>query len=231
MAKGKKSSLQVQLESYDFSHLASPLGDARRALVVLGQDPGISKYGLTKIRVTANAVTLLSHRVVKTTAKQPLVKRLELIEEGARAVYRDGPQPDLIGHELPFSPTDNKTKFGIKRGDDATLKQGMSIAAAYLSFPRVRSIRNPAYQPLIMRTQTPKMIVGGSGKAPKEVVQEMARAILGLPDSFAMSEDEWDSVAVALSAAALVFPELKHLYADLVNEYVDQHNQTVIGDF
>ncbi|GAA1053035.1 MAG: crossover junction endodeoxyribonuclease RuvC [Dietzia sp.] len=148
---------------------------------VMGVDPGLTRCGLALIETApGRAVTALDVDVVRTSADEPLERRLRAVHEVAdewMAVHR----PDVVAIERVFAQNQVSTAMGTAQAAGV-----VAMAAAYRDIP--------------VAFHTPsevKAAVTGSGRADKKQMTLMITRILGLqkPPSPA---DAADALALAV---------------------------------
>lgn len=148
------------------------------ALRILGIDPGsrITGYGL--VEVSGGRIRYLASGCVRPRAKA-FPERLAEIYTGIRSVISEH-GPEVLAIEQVF----------VARNPDSALKlgqaRGVAIAAAV-------QCGLPVHE---YAARTVKQAVVGSGRAGKEQVQHMIRAILDLPG--APAPDAADALAIAI---------------------------------
>lgn len=153
---------------------------------VLGIDPGSNYMGLACVEARGTSVQWIGHRVIKVLDKNdkaiaPRLKTIHLAVQEAIALWR----PAAISVEEVF----------FAKNAQSALKLGQARGAAIAS-AAILEIPVFEYPATIV-----KQAVSGSGRAEKEQVERMVRAILGksLPskEDFARA-DASDALAVAI---------------------------------
>lgn len=157
------------------------MSDAQQ--LILGLDPGISVTGWGIIEHDGNRPRLVDHGTISTSAKDPDSERLAAIYHGVLEVI-DEYQPRSAAIEELFGGINLKTALAVGQA------RGVIILAC-----AERGIRPADYTPLRV-----KQAVVGYGRATKEQVQQMVKALLCLaevprPDHCA------DALAVAICHA------------------------------
>jgi crossover junction endodeoxyribonuclease RuvC len=153
---------------------------------VLGIDPGSNFLGLGCVEAKGNSFTWIGHRLLKVNpgGEQTLAARLKIIHEGLVEALGDW-KPDAVAVEEVFFAKNAQSALKLGQARGASL-----VAAAVLGLP---IFEYPA--------TTVKQTIAGSGRAEKEQVQRMVKAILGkgLPASAIFErEDVSDALAVAI---------------------------------
>lgn len=149
---------------------------------ILGIDPGsrITGYGL--IEQHGNRLRHLDNGALLTRSEASLAERLKIIYDGlqqAIATYR----PDAVAIEQIF----------LAKNALSALKLGHARGAALLA---------AVHAGLPIAEYTPMQVKGavvGYGRADKQQVQQMVKALLGLPEI--AQEDASDALAVAICHA------------------------------
>jgi crossover junction endodeoxyribonuclease RuvC len=134
--------------------------------VILGLDPGTASTGFGVISVAGNRLRAVEYGVVDTPAGMPLEKRLELIFAGVVEVLGRH-RPDATAVESLFFNTNVRTAFAVGQA------RGVTLLACSQAGCQVFE-----YTPLQV-----KQAVVGYGKAGKDQVMEMVRALLGLSET------------------------------------------------
>ena len=149
---------------------------------VMGVDPGLTRCGLALIETApGRAVTALDVDVVRTSADEPLERRLRAVHEVAdewMAVHR----PDVVAIERVFAQNQVSTAMGTAQAAGV-----VAMAAAYRDIP--------------VAFHTPsevKAAVTGHGDAGKEQVTTMVTRILRL-DAPPRPADAADALALAIA--------------------------------
>ena len=148
---------------------------------VMGVDPGLTRCGLALIETApGRAVTALDVDVVRTSADEPLERRLRAVHEVAdewMAVHR----PDVVAIERVFAQNQVSTAMGTAQAGGV-----IALAAAQRGVP--------------VRFHTPsevKAAVTGSGRADKAQVTAMVTRILGMQQA-PRPADAADALALAI---------------------------------
>ncbi len=139
------------------------MSDAQQ--LILGLDPGIAVTGWGIIEHNGDRSRLVDHGTISTTAKDPDSERLAAIYHGVLDVI-DEYQPGLAAIEELFGGINLKTALAVGQA------RGVIILAC-----AERGILPADYTPLRI-----KQAVVGYGRATKEQVQQMVKALLGLAE-------------------------------------------------
>lgn len=161
----------------------------RPATRILGLDPGTVVFGWGVVEARGSRLRALGSGALRPPREAGRPARLAALQAGLRAVVaRFGPR--LASMEEAFVGLDPRAalRIGEARG----------IALAALAEASVPVLEIPP--------ATVKKAVAGNGRASKEQVGRMVRAILGLPAAARLPEDAADALAVAIAASARAGP-------------------------
>jgi len=153
---------------------------------VLGIDPGSNFLGLGCVEAKGNSFTWIGHQVVRVREGKDisLSARLRAIHAGVEEAMKLW-QPEAVAAEEVF----------FAKNPQSALKLGQARGAALL----VGAMRN---LPIFEYSATlVKQTVTGSGRAEKEQVERMVRALLGGHAKFTQEferSDASDALAVAI---------------------------------
>lgn len=149
-------------------------------MVVLGIDPGLARVGYGVLRVNNGAAVMVECGMLETPAGMATPKRLDSIYRGVAALIRDFAVQAVAVEELFF----NKN---ITTGIAVAQARGVILAAACAHLEDIYE-----YTPLQV-----KQAVVGYGRADKQQVQQMVKALLRL-EKVPQPDDAADALAVAL---------------------------------
>ena len=155
----------------------------KKALIILGIDPGYATVGFGVIDYTKNHFSTLDYGAITTKAGLDFDRRLELIYDGVCEIcnkYR----PDAMAVEELFFNTNVKTAIAVGHS------RGVIVLAG-----RKCGVSTYEYTPLQV-----KQAVVGYGRAEKKQVQEMTRLILNLK-TVPKPDDTADALAIAICHA------------------------------
>ena len=131
---------------------------------VMGVDPGLTRCGLALIETEpGRAVTALDVDVVRTTAQEPLERRLRAVHAVADE-WMEIHRPDVVAIERVFAQNQVSTAMGTAQAAGV-----VALAAAYRDIP--------------VAFHTPsevKAAITGSGRADKKQMTLMITRILGV---------------------------------------------------
>lgn len=150
---------------------------------VLGIDCGTERTGWGVIDSDGRRHRVLAHGVIRTAPAHPLAQRLARIAEGLRAVVAQH-HPDAAAVEDIFYSQNVKTALKLAHVRGVAL---LAVSEAGVSVGE--------YSPLEVKTS-----VVGYGRAEKQQVARMVRALTGMRDAFD-SADASDALAVAICHA------------------------------
>lgn len=159
---------------------------------ILGIDPGLATMGYGVIESNGDRHKLIQFGVLKTQAGQPTPQRLRSIYIGVQQLMEMYEPEEVAFEELFFSKN---------------ITTGMAVSAARgAALVAVAQKTDEIYEYTPMQV---KLAVTGHGKAEKNQVQQMVRALLGMKE-IAKPDDAADAIAVAITHANSM--RMKHLY-------------------
>jgi crossover junction endodeoxyribonuclease RuvC len=147
---------------------------------VLGIDPGLAIVGHAVIDKLGNSLLPRDYGCMRTSAGLPLEERLLAIYQGTRALIEQW-QPDIMAVEQLFFNRNVTNAFYVGQA------RGVSLLAAAQSQCPVAE-----YTPLQV-----KQAVVGNGRAAKQQVAVMVKALLNLQE-IPKPDDVTDALAVAI---------------------------------
>ena len=150
---------------------------------VLGIDPGTAACGYGVVHESGGRIRELAHGWWQTPARERPELRLKTIFDGVQALIAEH-APDAVALEESFVGADARTALSVGQARGAVL-----VAAA------MAGIECAEYAPARV-----KQAVCGYGRAEKEQVQRMVKAILGL-DAPPTPSHAADALAVAICHA------------------------------
>lgn len=152
-------------------------------MIILGIDPGFAIVGVGIIEYKGNKFRVLDYYAVTTKAHTPIEERLQAIYDGindAIAKYK----PDFMAVEELFFNNNAKTAIQVGQARGVIL-----LSAVNNSVPVYE------YTPLQV-----KQAVVGYGRAQKNQIQQMVKAILSLSE-IPKPDDVADALAIAVCHA------------------------------
>lgn len=149
----------------------------------MGIDPGTATTGYGVVDFRAGKLLSPEYGTIATPARTPLPQRLKTIFEEIHHLL-DRYQPDVIAVEELFFSRNTTTAFSVGQARGVFL-----LAAAQRSIPVAEY---PPHQV--------KLAVTGEGRADKQQVAFMVRALLGLT-TFPKPDDAADALAIAICHA------------------------------
>ncbi len=147
---------------------------------VLGVDPGLTRCGYGAVRRVGTGFVAIAAGVLTTAPSTALPVRLAELQLGLRALLLEL-QPDVVAVERVFFQSNVRTAMSVGQAS------GLALAEAVNAGCEVSQ-----YTP-----NEVKMAVTGHGAAPKEQVQRMVQAQLGLAER-PRPPDAADALALAL---------------------------------
>ncbi len=154
-------------------------------MFVLGIDPGVSRCGYGCVERTGAGTRAVAAGVITTPPSDPLPQRLAVIDAELRALLAEF-QPRVVSVERVFFQVNARTAMSVGQASGLVL-----AAAAQAGCEVVQYTPNEV-----------KQAVAGYGSAPKEQVQRMVQALLGLAE-VPSPPDAADALALALCHLAM----------------------------
>jgi crossover junction endodeoxyribonuclease RuvC len=152
-------------------------------MIILGIDPGFAITGYGVLSYTGNTFKMIDYGTIETKADVPFDRRLLSISAGlGELIGRYAPQEAAI--EELFYNTNVKTAIKTSQG------RGVSVLTCALNGLAIHE-----YTPLQV-----KQAVVGYGRASKQQVQQMVKAILCL-NEIPRPDDAADALAIAICHA------------------------------
>lgn len=157
--------------------------------IILGIDPGYDRLGIAVIEKPARGKeVVLFSECFETSPKSPIYARFrEIGEEAARIM--DEAHPDVVALETLFISKNQKTAMRVAEA------RGIIIYEA-----AKRNIPVHEYNPMEVKTA-----VTGDGKSDKRRIAKMVNLLVKItpkPSGQKTLDDEYDAIAVALTASA-----------------------------
>jgi crossover junction endodeoxyribonuclease RuvC len=147
---------------------------------VLGIDPGITNTGYALVIEDGRSMSAGGHGTVKTSSTDEMSLRLDILYEGVKAALLET-GPDVAALEQLFFNVNVKTAMSVGQA------RGVILLAC-----RHAGVPCEEYTPLEV-----KQAVAGSGGAPKEQVEFMVKALLGIGKEKGSSH-AFDAYAIAI---------------------------------
>jgi crossover junction endodeoxyribonuclease RuvC len=158
-------------------------------VIVMGIDPGTAMCGYGLVSREGSLVRMVDYGCIQTLNDRALPERLVFIHQAVRELIEEH-RPAWLGVERLFFNKNVQTAFAVGQARGVVL-----LAAAQAGVPVLE------YGP-----HEVKMAVTGYGRAPKDQVQRMVQAILGMT-VLPRPDDAADALAVAICAAHSARPE------------------------
>lgn len=149
-------------------------------MFVLGIDPGLTRCGYGAVRRDGAGLAAVAAGVLTTAPATPLPERLAELQLGLRALLVEL-APDVVAVERVFFQSNVRTAMAVGQASGLALAEAVNAGCEVAQY-------------------TPnevKMAVTGFGAAPKEQVQRMVQAQLGLAER-PRPPDAADALALAL---------------------------------
>ena len=149
-------------------------------MFVLGIDPGLTRCGYGAVRREGRALVAVAAGVLTTAPATPLPERLAALQTGVRALLLEL-APDVVAVERLFFQANVRTAMSVGQASGVALAEAVNAGCVVVQY-------------------TPnevKLAVTGYGAAPKEQVQRMVQAQLGLTER-PRPADAADALALAL---------------------------------
>jgi len=163
-------------------------------MIILGIDPGFAIVGVGVIEYKGNKFRVIDYFAITTKAHTPIEDRLKIIYEGICEVIEKY-KPDFMAVEELFFNNNAKTAIAVGQA------RGVIVLSAVNN-----GIEVFEYTPLQV-----KQAVVGYGRAEKQQVQQMVKALLGL-NSVPKPDDVADALAIAVCHA--------HSYNGAMSKYL-----------
>ena len=154
-------------------------------MIILGIDPGLATVGFGVVEKQKSKITLIDFGIISTRAGVALPKRLSVIYEDIQELIRHY-DPECAAFEELFFNKNIKTALTVAHA------RGVSVIAAN---NLLGSDNLYEYTPLQV-----KQAVCGYGRADKNQMQQMVKALLNMKD-IARPDDAADALAVAICHA------------------------------
>ena len=153
---------------------------------ILGIDPGFERLGVAILEKNKGdkKERVLFSECFKTSAKLEFPERLFLIGKEIKKIIKKF-QPEILAIETLFFTSNQKTVMHVAE------VRGVAIYEASLEGLKIFEASPPQI----------KIAITGYGKANKEQVMKMVRALVEMA-KFKTSDDELDAIAIALTAFA-----------------------------
>lgn len=164
-------------------------------MVILGIDPGYAIVGYGLVEYIGNRFRVFDYGSIQTKAGMPTNERLKIIYDSVTEIIARH-KPDAMAIEELFFNTNSKTAIVVAEARGIILLSAINAG-----------IDIAEYTPLQV-----KQAVTGYGRADKNQVQQMTKAMLGL-DKVPKPDDTADALAIAIchahSAGSGIYSRLK----------------------
>jgi len=167
----------------------------RRALIVLGIDPGTIATGYGIVRAEGNRLQMLDAGVLRSLAGRPLGQRLRTMCDGLDVLLRET-RPDGVAVEGLFTARNVRSALTLAhlRGAFLLTLARWDLDVAEYSPPEVKKAVTGH------GATTVKKAVTGHGATTKEQVRTMVKQLLGASGA-SLALDASDALAVAICHA------------------------------
>jgi crossover junction endodeoxyribonuclease RuvC len=152
-------------------------------VIVMGIDPGTAMCGYGVVAREGSVIRMLDYGCLQTVNDRPLEERLLIIHQGVSELLAEH-RPAYLGVERLFFNKNVQTAFAVGQARGVIL-----LAAAQHGVPIVE-----------WGPHEVKVAVTGYGRAPKDQVQRMVQAVLGMT-VLPRPDDAADALAVAICTA------------------------------
>lgn len=156
---------------------------SKKSLIILGVDPGLADTGFGLVLQEGNRLKMINYGTIKTKVKSPIEVRLKKIYYSLNKLIKKF-KPKIIGVEKLFFCKNSKTAMAVGQA------RGVILLSA-------------AQNNLAVKEFTPleiKLALTSYGRAEKNQVQQMVRAILSLKQ-IPKPDDAADALAIAICCA------------------------------
>ena len=150
---------------------------------VIGIDPGTASCGYCIVHQSDGRLSAIDHGWWKTSARERPEERLKTIFDAVAALVEEH-RPDAVVLEESFVGADARTALSVGQARGAVMVAAASAGVECAEYPPARV----------------KQVVCGYGRAEKQQVQKMVKAILALHAEPA-STHAADALAVAICHA------------------------------
>lgn len=152
-------------------------------MIILGIDPGFAIVGVGIIEYKGNKFRVLDYFAITTKAHTPIEQRLKIIYDSINEAINKY-KPDFMAVEELFFNNNAKTAIAVGQARGVILLSAVNLGVPFFE-----------YTPLQV-----KQAVAGYGRADKNQVQQMVKAILNLP-AVPKPDDVADALAIAVCHA------------------------------
>jgi crossover junction endodeoxyribonuclease RuvC len=150
---------------------------------VIGIDPGTASCGYGIVHQSDGRLRAIDHGWWKTVAREQPAVRLRTIFDAVAALVEEH-RPDAVVLEESFVGVDARTALSVGQARGAVMVAAATAGVECAEYPPARV----------------KQVVCGYGRAEKQQVQKMVKAILGMPE-LPTPTHAADALAVAICHA------------------------------
>ena len=158
---------------------------SREGVRVLAIDPGFGRAGMAVLERTSGKDILLYSSCVVTNKTDDFSKRLHLVCTAARKLITDH-RPTLFAIERLYFATNQKTAMQVAE-----------VRGALLALAAAHDVIIVEYTPLQV-----KVAVTGFGRSGKREIMKMIPLLVKFPEEKKRLDDEYDAIAIGLTALA-----------------------------
>ncbi len=157
-------------------------------MLIIGVDPGYDRCGVAVIDRSQGIGNekLLFSTCIQTDKKQDFVDRLKAVLEEVNETLKKY-KPDVLAIESVFFNTNQKTATKVAE------TKGAIMAAAIQNSTKILELT-----PLQI-----KLAITNSGRADKKAIYQMLQKLIQIEKQIKL-DDEYDAIACALTASALI---------------------------
>lgn len=152
---------------------------------IMGIDPGYERLGVAIVEGQVGSEKLIYSECFKTSPKSKFIERLfEITKHTEEAIEKY--KPGMFAIENLFLEKNQKTAMRVSE-----------VRGALLFIARKHGLRIEEYTPLQI-----KSAIVGFGRGDKRQVEMMVRQLINIPNNKVAIDDEYDAIAIALTASA-----------------------------
>ncbi len=152
-------------------------------MIILGIDPGVAIVGYATLVFKQNKLSVVNYGCIKTPAGKDFSRRILQIYEEVSSLIKKC-RPDVLAVESVFFAKNTKTAMKVSES------RGVTILAAAQNGLKIKE-----YTPLQV-----KQAITGYGKASKDQIQKMVKAVLRLKE-IPRPDDVADALAIAITCS------------------------------
>jgi crossover junction endodeoxyribonuclease RuvC len=150
-------------------------------MIILGIDPGVALLGYAILKTRGSNLEIIDYGCIKTSSQKIFSQRLLQIYQELKLIINKY-QPQQVAIEHIYFAKNVKTAIKVSEA------RGVALLVAAENQSEILE-----YTPLQI-----KQAITGYGRAPKQQIQKMVKAILGL-EKVPQPDDVADAMAVAIT--------------------------------